>query len=244
AVQEFQVNRSNYNAELGGAAGGVINVVSKSGGNTVHGGIFGFFRNDAFDAADPFAIDLVGNRPQRIKPSSNRQQYGATLGGPVLKNRTFFFGSYEGLDRNESSTVPVLTDLSIFNPTAPQQSIINALATNPSTSPVPCISSVPSLSTLQPAACAAVLANTLSSKPSTVDLFKLNSGVFPFKTRSRAFSGRLDHLLDPRDQLMFRYSFQWGRDENQSTRALVGVTRSYNVETLDSNALLRWTRVI
>src|SRR5262245_4601762 len=52
AVQEFQINRSNYNAELGGAAGGVINVISKSGGNTLHGGIFGFFRNDALDAAD------------------------------------------------------------------------------------------------------------------------------------------------------------------------------------------------
>ena len=151
------------------------------------------FFHHALDAADPFAIDLVGNRPQRIKPSSNREQYGATLGGPIAKNRTFFFGSYEGLDRNESSAVPALTDMSIFNPTASQLSIINALATNPSSTPVPCLPSVAGLGSVPPATCAAVLTNALSSKPSTVDLFKLNSGVFR--------SG-LDHEPFPADSII------------------------------------------
>src|SRR5437899_3737369 len=56
AIQEFQVNRSNYMAELGGASGATVNIVTKSGSNTVHGGVFGFFRNDAMDARDPFAF--------------------------------------------------------------------------------------------------------------------------------------------------------------------------------------------
>src|SRR5207248_4496225 len=56
AVQEFQINRSNYPAELGGAGAASINIVTKSGSNTVHGGVFGFFRNDAMDARDPFAF--------------------------------------------------------------------------------------------------------------------------------------------------------------------------------------------
>ncbi len=56
AVQEFQVNRSNYTAELGGANGASINIVSKSGSNDIHGSLFGYFRNDAMDARDPFAF--------------------------------------------------------------------------------------------------------------------------------------------------------------------------------------------
>ncbi len=56
AVQEFQVNRSNYNADLGSASGATINIVSKSGTNDIHGGLFGFFRNDAMDARDPFSF--------------------------------------------------------------------------------------------------------------------------------------------------------------------------------------------
>ena len=56
AVQEFQINRSNYSAELGGASGASVNIVSKSGTNNVHGGVYGFFRNDAMDARNPFAF--------------------------------------------------------------------------------------------------------------------------------------------------------------------------------------------
>src|SRR6266702_2849209 len=56
AVQEFQINRSNYTADLGGASGATINIVSKSGGNQVHGSLFGFFRNDALDDRNPFAF--------------------------------------------------------------------------------------------------------------------------------------------------------------------------------------------
>jgi len=56
AVQEFQINRSNYSADLGGASGASINIVAKSGNNNLHGGLYGFFRNDAMDARDPFAF--------------------------------------------------------------------------------------------------------------------------------------------------------------------------------------------
>src|SRR4030095_9868523 len=82
AVQEFQINRSNYAAEFGGASGGVINIVSKSGSNNFHGRVFGFFRHDKLDAGDPFAIELVGTTPQRVKPPSERQQDGGALRVP------------------------------------------------------------------------------------------------------------------------------------------------------------------
>ncbi len=76
AVQEFQVNRSNYAAELGGANGAVINIVTKTGSNDFHGGVFGYFRDDVFDAGNPFARVLQGDTIVRIKPPSHRQQFG------------------------------------------------------------------------------------------------------------------------------------------------------------------------
>ena len=70
----------------------MINIVSKSGSNDFHGRLFAFMRDDKLDAGDPFAIVLTGTTPQRIKPPSERQQYGGTLGFPIRKDRTFFFG--------------------------------------------------------------------------------------------------------------------------------------------------------
>jgi hypothetical protein len=99
--------------------------------------VFGFFRDQRMDAADPFAmvLDEKNNTVGRIKPPASRQQYGAAAGGPIARNRTFFFGSYESLRRRESSAVPLLTDLTIFQPTAAQSAIIDQLAANTSTNP-------------------------------------------------------------------------------------------------------------
>jgi hypothetical protein len=89
-VQEFRVESSNYPAEYGTGTGGQVNVVTKSGGNQFHGSAFEYFRNDALDAAN-FFDDIVGQKsPLRLN------QFGGSLGGPIIKGRTFFFASYEG----------------------------------------------------------------------------------------------------------------------------------------------------
>lgn len=126
AVQEFQINRSNYGADMGGASGATINIVSKSGTDNLHGSAFGFFRDSAMDARDPFAFssalasdptfsnfntDSVG---KPIKNSLSRQQYGGAIGFPITKNKTFLFVSFEGLRQNSQNSVPLLTDSSIF----------------------------------------------------------------------------------------------------------------------------------
>src|SRR5262245_15884321 len=91
AVQEFAVQTSVPTAEFGRGTGGQISIVTKSGSNQFHGSAFEFFRNDALDAADFFT-----NRSGAKKNPLHRNQYGATLGGPIVKNKTFFFGSWEG----------------------------------------------------------------------------------------------------------------------------------------------------
>jgi len=104
AVQEFQMVLSNYNAEYGRATGGVINIVTKSGGNEFHGDAFVFGRNKSFQARNPFSgqIDPATGDLVPVKQPYTRIQTGLTLGGPIKKDRTFFFGSYEYTQREET----------------------------------------------------------------------------------------------------------------------------------------------
>jgi hypothetical protein len=103
-VQEFQLILSNYNAEYGRATGGVINIVTKSGGNEFHGDLFSYVRNKAFQARNPFSgqIDPVSGDLIPAKQAYTRTQSGLTLGGPIKKDKTFFFFSYEYTQREET----------------------------------------------------------------------------------------------------------------------------------------------
>ena len=99
AVQEFDVITHDPKAQYMRGIGGVVNVVTKSGTNSFHGSGFGFFRDDAFQSID--AISEAAGKP---KPPFNSQQFGGTIGGPFIKDKLFFFYSYER-DRNNSSRV-------------------------------------------------------------------------------------------------------------------------------------------
>src|SRR4029453_17989046 len=90
-VQEFRVESNSYPAEFGTGTGGQINVVTKSGSNKAHGSIFEYYRNDKFDAPNYF--DTAAGLP---KSQLNQHQFGGSVGGPIMKDRAFFFGSYEG----------------------------------------------------------------------------------------------------------------------------------------------------
>jgi hypothetical protein len=100
AIQEFKVERNSYSAQFGGNSGGVVNVVSKSGTNEFGGSAYGFFRDGAMDAAPfraPVVTDASGRAVGKEKPDFERQQFGASFGGRIIQNRTFFFTNYEGL---------------------------------------------------------------------------------------------------------------------------------------------------
>ena len=120
ALQEFSVQQNAYSAEFHGA-GATFNVTTKSGGNTFHGSIFEFTRNDAFDSKNFFAVN---------KEKLTRNQFGGTLGGPVMiprmfdgRNKTFFFASYEGHRRQQG-----VTDVSIVPSAAQRQGDFSGLA--------------------------------------------------------------------------------------------------------------------
>jgi len=138
AVQEFQVVTNSFAPEFGRSSGGVVNVVTKGGGNEFHGNVFGFLRHKSFQARNAFA-------PVNDPPFT-RAQYGATLGGPLHKDRSFFFIAFEQRQRHESgfftsnvsqgltasATIPVIPGFNPFartftNITATQAAYINTL---------------------------------------------------------------------------------------------------------------------
>lgn len=108
AIREFQVNTSSYSAEYGRSAGGVVNAVTKSGTNDFHGDVFYFQRNNKWGARNPLATNtvLVSAGPPAvfdvvgIKPEDVRHQFGGTIGGPIVKDKAFFFFSYDEQRRN------------------------------------------------------------------------------------------------------------------------------------------------
>src|SRR3989454_1419714 len=111
AVREFRVINSSYSTEFGRAVGGIVNIITKSGSNDFHGSAYEYFRNDKLDAggilasSDPSSCATPGVLSSGGCKKLNKlrqNQYGFTLGGPVIKNRTFFFGNYEGQRRRES----------------------------------------------------------------------------------------------------------------------------------------------
>ncbi len=99
AVQEFQVVSNNFSAEFGRAMGGVVNTVTRSGGNEFHGTGYWFFRNQNFNATDIFAtIDPTTGK--RFNPTEKRNQLGGSLGGKIIRDKLFYFVNYEGLWRD------------------------------------------------------------------------------------------------------------------------------------------------
>jgi hypothetical protein len=104
AVQEFQLIMSNYMPEFGRATGGVINIITKSGSNAFHGNAFGYLRHKSIQARNPFSVnvDPATGKVEAVKQEYTRVQAGATLGGPIKKDRSFYFFSYETTRRQET----------------------------------------------------------------------------------------------------------------------------------------------
>jgi len=141
AIEEFRILTSNYTAEYGRNSGGIISLVTKSGTNQIHGSIFEFNRNDTFAANQYF-----NNKNGIAKDPLSRNQYGFTLGGPIRKNKLFWFASYQGQKQDAGETILTNTftpetlvgnfshsgtDASHPNGGVPNSSVANFLLNNP-----------------------------------------------------------------------------------------------------------------
>src|SRR6266700_3601322 len=175
AVQEFQINRADYSASLGGASGASINIVTKSGTNTLHGTAYGFFRNDILDARDPFALT------QALTPG---QPFSLTAKGQPVKNSL-------------SGQQTILSGLTTLpgNPSVP--CISNGAAPPPMLPATTCAGILQNVLTLNPA--------SGPFKAFAVNQIESNGGLLPFPISSHQGSVRMDHIFNDTNQASLRY---------------------------------------
>ncbi|MGB7925877.1 MAG: carboxypeptidase regulatory-like domain-containing protein [Pyrinomonadaceae bacterium] len=216
AIREFEIQTSTYDAAFGRNSGAQVNVVLKSGSNELHGSLYEFFRNGALDARNYFA---PGDQPA---PQYQRNQFGFSLGGPVVKDRTFFFVDYEGTRAREGITrvtnVPTLRErMGDFSQTLDARGnpvfIRDPLLVDEMGRPLPCnagsqIGCFPG--NVIPAERFNLIGRAI------VNLYPLPNRAVPFENfvsspslrdRNDSFDVRLDHSINARSNLVVRYSF-------------------------------------
>src|ERR1700723_2809824 len=195
AVSEFRVVNNGFGAEYGRALGGIVNIVTKSGGNDFHGSLYGYLQNNA-----PAARSLLQPAPDANPLRQN--QFGGTIGGPIHKDKTFIFANYEGQRRGESPTYPTtyLEPVTLLDGT--------------NTTNADLINRAKALLGLPPEGCNVPIAQC----PALSGTAFLNSVL---KTKDNDYGiVKLDHQINADNHLSLRYSVEDGRDLNQ----LVGST--------------------
>lgn len=204
AIQEFKVMTNSFSAEYGQAGGAVVNLGIKSGTNALHGTAFEFLRNEALDAKNYFDL------PQDPKPPFKRNQFGWSLGGPIRKDKTFFFGDYEWNRIRESrtvnNTIPTAKmmqgDFSDFLPTKIYDpDTYNAATGLRQAFP----GNIIPKSRFDPIGTQLLGWYPATNKPGMVNNFLNNP---PSNTDVDRWDAKIDHTIGPRDNLFARFSFQ------------------------------------
>lgn len=206
-VQEFKVESNNFPAEYGTGTGGQITVVTKSGSNAFHGSVFEYVRNDAFDARNFF--DLADVSPLRLN------QFGGSIGGPIIKNKLFFFGSYEGYRlRSGINFVEAVPSAAAAARAVPAIAPFLAAFRSPSAVILPGGSTNPDFDIAQ-------LAGTA-------------------KTDENSFAARFDYKPNELTSYYFRYFRDQGKDNRPE-----GVSgRRVQIEAVPQNAVFGFQRII
>ncbi len=239
SISEFNIQKTSYAPEFGGKSGAVINVVTKSGTNELHGSLFEFVRNDIFDAKNFFDSQTSPIPPFR------QNQFGGSLGGPVIKNRTFFFVDYEGqrVRKSLTSTFSVPTDAmrvgdfsgspTVYDPASAAAGVRQPFPGNR----IP-ITSLDSVST-------ALLANIPQPNLPGIGQNLLTSGIQHVNTNNG--SAKLDHQFSANDTAFARFSLFDAREFDPfgsgvlQESLLPGFGRNLSTHTL--NGVAGWTHV-
>jgi len=240
SVEEFNIQKTSYAAEFGGKSGAVVNVITRSGSNQFHGSLFEFVRNDAFDAKNFF------DSPAAPIPPFRQNDFGGALGGPILKNQTFFFLSYEGQRVRKALTqtfsVPTAgLKQGNFAGLAPIYDPESASAT--ARQPFPANQIPPAL--LDPVALALLSKIPLPNRPGLAQNL-LDSATQSINTNQ--YSARLDHQISSADSSYFRASVFDAREFDPfgsgvlQESLLPGFGR--NLSTHSVNGAAGWTHTV
>ena len=207
AVAEFKVDAGAYTADTGGSAGGQVSLISRSGTNAFHGSAFDYLRNSYFDALSPIKAT--------VHPVFQLNQFGASLGGPIVKDRTFFFLNYEGF-RQHLGGVPQIG----FVPSAAFRTQV--------------LAAHPELSTL-------INAFPQGQAPSLTDPNADSfSSVVPSPNTENSGMARVDHRFSDKDFGYIRYNI----DDGSSTSALNAVGQASTIDSRVQNFALEETHIV
>jgi Carboxypeptidase regulatory-like domain len=233
-IQEFNVDQTSYNAEFGGKSGGVINVITKSGTNRLHGSLFEFVRNDLFNARNFFTA------PTAPVPPYKQNEFGGSLGGPIRKDKTFFFVNYEGQRLHQTQTQRFTVPTDAERAGNFQGTGINVI--NPSTGmPFP----NDTIPTIDPVA-AAILAQVPHATNQSATSNNLLSTALSTMSVNQ-YNARIDHTFSNEDSASVRASIF---DAHQfSPFGLGAINESllpafgYNLRTHTDNLFAGWTHI-
>ena len=222
SIQEFQVNRNSFTAEFGFTAGTAVNVITKSGTNQFHGSGYIFYRSDKTSARNFF--DFTNPR------ASDRQIFpGFTFGGPIVKNKLFFFTNYE---RNmvDAARFRFYTDNALTKPNAAQNALLATLSANPSANVQRIANNLRT-----------ALTTTQATYPNTWKMLSENEGTFNGLLRFNNWSTRVDYQVTDRDAINGRFTLQRNFTDdigvNNGTSPSVDATLTYR----DYSSVVTWT---
>jgi len=224
AIQEFQVNRSAFTAEFGFTAGTAVNVVSKSGTNNFRGSAYAYYRSQKTSARDVFDFSSRKSFDQQIYP-------GFTLGGPIARNKLFFFTNYEHL-KSDSARFRSYTDSPLLQPSAAQTAFLNNLANaNPTNANLQRI-----IANLR-----AALTTTASNYPNTFKLLRDNEGSFNAPDRLNNWTTRIDYQISSRDSISGRFSLTRNITSGIGTGNGTAPNRATDLIYRDYTTVTSWT---
>ena len=216
-VQEFRVESNNYPAEFGTGTGGQISIITKSGGNALHGGLFEYFRNDALDARNFFD----GANPSILRLN----QFGGSVGGPILKNKLFFFAGMEVLKQRTTSPFVEST------PSA-------AVRALPDCAPGTGQQTVPTC--VNPAIRPLLRAFPFGQSASTNPLFDIVNVQEPGSVDEYSGNIRFDYVINDKNRFYARYN----RDQGYGTSTANSTGSSINYVAVPQNAVVALNQVI
>ena len=220
-IQEFQVNRNSFAAEFGFTSGTAVNVVTKSGTNDYHGGVYVYYRSQKTSARNPFDFNAKEPFDQQVYP-------GFTFGGPLVKNRAFFFTNYER-QRNDNARFRNYTTSNLLQPDAAQVSLLDKLDASAN-------ANVRRIS----ANLRTALTTTPTTFPLTFGMLQDQEGTFTGFSRFNTWSTRLDYQITDRDSLTGRFTMT--RNFTDDLGAANGAAPSFSrtLTVRDYTTLVNW----
>lgn len=223
AVQEFQVNRSSFAAEFGFTSGSAVNVVTRSGTNDFHGNVYGFYRSQKTSARNYFNSTAKKPFDQRISP-------GFTFGGPIFRDKLFFFTSYEALKADSARFRSYTGNAAAFIPTDAQSSYLARLDA----------AADPNIRRIGANLRAAL---TTANYPTTLALLRSAEGTFNAPTRTHNSTSRLDWQISGNDSLTVRFSFDRTEEDQLAGNNDQAPSAATKLNVSDNTVLGTWTHI-